>query len=184
MNTTIDYNEMIAEQTSRFSAPRGRGRFKANGAKRVRPETDWKVTELHQMHHKIKDLVFLGYSNKEVAEKLNCSPQQVANVKNSPIVKDQLMLMNGAVEAGAVDIQKEIENLQPAALKKLKEVIESGTLDGDRVGASTVLKECNTIIDRYIGKPTQNIKTQGMVAHLTADEIKEMQERAKEQMAS
>ena len=64
----------------------------------------------------------------------------------------------------------------------LKEVIETGTLNGDPVATNTRIKECNNIIDRYIGKPTQTVKTQSMNVHFTVEEIKEMQDRAKEQM--
>ena len=178
----IEMQDAIEEQRAMFSQPKGKGRFNGSGKEREKSETKWAVTELQELHHSIKNLVFLGYSNKEIAKQLNCSAQQVSNVKNSPIVKDQLLLMQVAAEGGCVDIQKEIQKLQPHALKTLKEVIETGTLNGDPVATNTRIKECNNIIDRYIGKPTQTVKTQSMNVHFTVEEIKEMQERAKEQM--
>lgn len=178
----IDIADAVEEQRTLFTKPKGKGRFNASGEKREVSEHKWKVTELQELHHNIKNLIFLGYTRKEIAKTLNCTPQQVSNVKNSPIVKDQLLLMQVAAEGGCVDIQKEISKLQPHALKTLKEVIESGTLNGKEVATNTRIKECNNIIDRYIGKPTQTVKTSGVVAHLTSDDILKLKEKAKEQI--
>jgi len=170
----VSINDAAFEVASPDATGKGSGRRK-NGE---RKDTAWAVTELQEKHHQIKRLLFLGRSNREIAALLDCSAQQVSNVKNSPIVKDQLMLMQAAADYGVIDIQREIEKLQPAALIILKEVIESGTIDGESISPNQRIKECNGIIDRHIGKATQNIRSQTVVAHLTSEEIIELKERA------
>jgi len=73
-----------------------------------------------EVHHEIARLVLLGYKNVDIAEKLDCSPQLVSNVRNSPVVKEKLALMRGARDADTIDIAKEIKEIAPEALNLLK----------------------------------------------------------------
>lgn len=140
----------------------------------------FKVAEIQAIHHQIKRFILAGMSNVDIARALNVSPQMVSATKNSPVIKEQLEIMQGAADAEAVDIQTRIKELSPVALANLQEVVVHGTLHGENVPDTLIAKESNTVLDRYLGKPTQNIHSSGVHAHLTADDIAQMRQRALE----
>jgi len=138
----------------------------------------WTLKEMQDIHHTIKRLLFLGMSNKAIADKLGVTAQMITLVKNSPIVKQQLKLMQKAADSDAIDLQAQIAEIAPKAHQNIKEVIETGSLNGEDMKAATVLKECNTMLDRHMGKPAQTIKGVHTHAHFTADEIFKLKQAA------
>jgi len=173
------YNDFVEEQRS-FLTPDKVKKSKGESRPSLTGEHKWQVTEIQNRHHQIKDLLFLGYSNEEICATLNCSPHLVSTVKNSPIIKDQLALMHAAAEGEIIDINKQIKNLVPKVLLGLSEIINSGSLDNEPVSQRLRVKEFNNLLDRYMGKPTQNIKTQNINLHFTKEELDEMKMRAVE----
>ena len=129
-------------------------------------------------HHEIARLILLGHSNKEVADRLDVTPQQVSNVRNSPIVKDKLSIMRAARDAGCIDLSKEIMELAPIALDRIKEVLQGGTVLGKEASAKDILKESNNLLDRQMGKAVQRVDARSVTAHLTMEDIERIKERA------
>lgn len=140
-----------------------------------------KIADVHNVHQQIKRLLFLGLKSKVIAEKLGVSDVLVNSVKNSPVIKMQLEVMQAAADAESVDLKKQISSLAPHALVNLQEVIVQGTLNGEPVKPVTILKESNNVLDRHMGKPTQNIRSESFNAFFTADDIKELKQKAMEQ---
>lgn len=135
----------------------------------------WQVSKVWDRHHQIKRLVFLGLTNKEIAERLNCHPQTVSLVRNSTVVKDQLALMHAQADAKSVDIATEIAEFTPIALNLLKQVVEGEGIGKDATIALRA-REANNFLDRagFVKKT----KIEAVTAHLTKDEIEEIKQNA------
>ena len=174
-----EFNDFAYEQLSPEAEVEVQGKpMREREERPKREKKKWAVSEMQSRHQIIKRMLFEGWSNKEIAERDGISPQQVSNIKNSPIVKEKLEMMHKAADAQSLDVQREIMEVQPYALMVLKEAIKNGTIDGEPITASQRLKECNTAVDRHIGRPTQTVKTQNLNMHFSSDELKAMRERA------
>jgi hypothetical protein len=149
-------------------------RKKSDGERKV-----FVVAEMQAQHHEIARRLLLGQKNVEIAEALNCCAATISHVKNSPIVKDKLTLMNAARDAGAIDLAQEIMNLGPVAIKKVQEALETGVVMGQQLNGSEILRQANTVIDRIQGKPTQTVNTRNLHAHLSLEDIEQIKERAR-----
>lgn len=138
------------------------------------------LTEMWECHHEIARRLLLGQKATEIARDMNITPQTVSNVRNSPVVKDKLAIMRAARDAGSVELAKEIQDLAPIALQRVREALEDGTVLGKEVSAVGILKEANSLLDREIGKPTQRIDTRNMHGHFTLADIDRIKEKARQ----
>lgn len=136
------------------------------------------LKQIQDKHHIIKRLLFLGYQNRQIAQAVGMSEASISNIKNTPIIQQQLKLMRGAADKEVLDLHAQIAEIAPAALQNIKEVVETGTLNGEPVSARAVLKESNNLLDRHMGKATQTIKGMHAHAHFTADDIKQLRDAA------
>jgi hypothetical protein len=148
--------------------------------RRVEKKKGWQVAEMWDRHHEIARRVVLGQNNQEISEALGVCAQQISNVRNSPVVKDKITVMRAARDAGTIELAKEIADLAPLAIQRVREAIESGTVLGKEVSAIGILKEANGLIDREIGKPTQRIDSRNVHGHFTLEDIERIKEKAKE----
>lgn len=131
----------------------------------------WQVTELQELHHAIKRMIFLGAKNIDIADTLNCSPGLISSVRNSPIIKDELALMNASADTEVITLQTRVSKLAPKALENIEECINKGTVNNDPVDVKLILAECNKVIDRDMGKPSQNITSQNTHLHFTPEDL-------------
>jgi len=145
-----------------------------NGSKK----RGWQVAEMWEKHHEIARFILLGMNNVDVAERIGCTPQQVSNVRNSPVVQDKLSIMKAARDSDCIDLSKEIMALAPVALKRVKEAITTGKVMDKEVSASQILKESNGILDREMGKAIQRVDSRHLHATLTPDDIERIKKRA------
>lgn len=147
---------------------------KVSELKRPRQE----LKEIQDKHHIIKRMLFLGYQQKQIAEAVGMTENSISLIKRTPIMQQQLKLMRSAADKEVLDLHAQIAEIAPAALQNIKEVVETGTLNGEPVSARSVLKESNNLLDRHMGKATQTIKGMHAHAHFTADDIKQLREAA------
>ena len=179
---TVEYTTPSGE-TKTYAYPKDRfldpsrkdGRRKAEGKK-----GGWQISEMWDNHHEIARRLVLGQCNLDIAEAMGCTPQTVSNVKNSPVVKDKLSIMRAARDAGTVDLAREIADLAPLAIQRIKEVLESGAVMGKEASASVILKEANGLLDREMGKAIQRVDTRGVHAHLSMEDLDRIKQRAQE----
>ena len=146
----------------------------------VAKKKGWQVAEMWDRHHEIARRIILGQNNQEIGEALNVTAQQVSNVRNSPVVQDKITIMRAARDAGTIALAKEIADLAPIALQRVREALETGQVLGRELSGSAIMKEANGIVDREIGKPTQRIDTRNIYGHFTLDDIERIKERARE----
>lgn len=144
------------------------------------PRKGWQIAEMWDQHHEIARRLVLGESNIDIAKALGVSKEMVSNVKNSPVVQDKLALLRAARDCECVDLAKEISELAPIALKRMREALETGTVLGKEVNAAGILKEANALLDREMGKAVQRVDTRGVNMHLTMDDIEAIKQRASE----
>jgi predicted transcriptional regulator len=140
----------------------------------------WEISKLTEKHHAILRLIFLGYTNKEIAQKMNVSPSYVSKLKQSELIKQELNTLQQLIDQDIEDVKKEILKMQPYALQNIKEVIRDGTLRGRKIAPSHILKESNSVLDRGLGTPTQTITTKNLSVHLTRADIEYLKQRARE----
>jgi hypothetical protein len=166
----IEYNYPL----ERYSDPSRKDGRKKPGAKK------WQVAEMWDNHHEIARRLVLGQKGSDIAKDLGCSEVLISNVKNSPVVKDKLAIMHAARDAGTINLAREIADLAPLAVQKIREAIELGSVNGKECNASSILKECNGVLDREMGKAIQRVDTRGVYAHLTGEDLERIKQRAKE----
>ena len=136
----------------------------------------WQVGQVWERHHKIKRMIFLGLNNKEIAEKVGCSPQAISLVRNSKVIKDQLAVMTAAADANAIDVRREIQELAPVCLDLLKDVV-GGNGDGKNAAIGLRVRASQDILDRAgHGKV---VRTENLHGHFTADELEELKNSAR-----
>jgi hypothetical protein len=138
----------------------------------------WTLKNMQDIHHQIKRQLFLGITCVDIAKNLGIDKQTVMMIKNSPIIQQQLKVMHGAADSDTIDLQKQIAEILPKALANLREVIETGQIDGEQVSASVRLKESNAILDRGVGKAAQTINTTSVSTTFTADDILKLKQQA------
>jgi FixJ family two-component response regulator len=127
-----------------------------------------------ELHHEIARRILLGQKNTVIAESLHCNPQTVSLVRNSPIVKDKIAIMEGAADANAVDVATRIRELAPEALDVLEEVMRA------KETASMALraKVAESVLDRAGHSAVRTIKSEGIHAHLSLDDLNTIKQRA------
>lgn len=145
-----------------------------------RGKNSYIVAQMWENHHEIARRLLLGQKNTEVAEAMGCSAQIVSDVRNSPVVKDKLALMGAARDAGTVDLAREIADLAPIALQRIREALETGLVLDKEVSAAGILKEANGLLDRDQGRAVQRIDTRNLHGHFTMEDIERIKEKAKE----
>jgi len=133
-----------------------------------------KVEELKELkdHHEqmVLDIAF-GASNQDIAETWGMSPQQVSNIRNSPLVKEKLRELRERTEGQLIAQHIKLVGLGPAAIEHYQDVLE-------RVDVSVGHKNhvADQVLDRIgLGRQqTMNVVQAG--THVTRTHIEEMKE--------
>lgn len=156
-------NYLASDETQ--AAPRGRV------PKALVPKT-YRVDEISARHHEIARLVLLGTKNKEISRMLGVTECFVSNVRNSPVVKEQLDLMTAERDREAVDIAVQIQEALPQCVEFLTKTVEDGEV-------SKALRSKNAFGLLSIGGhgATKNLSVQSVHAILTAEDIADIRER-------
>jgi len=130
------------------------------------------LQHLWERHHAIKRLLIAGLKHKDIAKRLNCTPQNVCDVYNSPLFQEQLRATSIKADDRAIDIARRIEEIAPKAIKVIEETIDD--VNGDRklrVSAS------QDVLDRAGYGKTQKFRMEGAIAHLTKDDLIDIKNR-------
>lgn len=169
-STELPSNAMIEQVLNSLGDVYGRPK----NDKRLAPLTQrksWHVTEMWDLHHQIKNRIFLGQKNSEIAKSLNCNPQTVCFVRNSPIVQAQLMIMRRSADMAVGELKQELLELAPKATQVLEQLLVS-----EGTAQALKAKIAMDILDRVgVSEPKQ---IQGSVLHLTGDDVERIKQRA------
>lgn len=165
---------MAIPQEKYYQDGRGRDLRRVNGRSKT-----WVVNEMWELHHEIARYLLLGEKNVVIAKRLGCSPQTVSNVRNSPVVQDQLAIMQGARDADTVDLAREIQEVAPDAMALLSDIIR-GENAGKNASLSLRAKESNNMLARAGHGVPQRVQSESVNVHLTSQDIKDIKRRAME----
>lgn len=157
-----------ANATATLRAPRGRV------PRALVPKT-YRVDEISYRHHEIARLLLLGTKNKEVAKMLGVTECFVSNVRNSPVVKEQLELMTAERDKEAVDISLQIQEALPQCIDFLTKTVVDGEV-------SKALRSKNAFGLLSIGGHgvTKSVSVKSVHAILSADDIADIRKRGVE----
>jgi predicted transcriptional regulator len=103
-----------------------------------------------------------GYSNKEIAERLEVTPVMVGYVLRQPWARERLVAEISA--SGRDAVNELLRGAVSDAVMTLIDVNQNGK-PGERVSAA------NSLLDRYYGKPTQRVETDNTHHFETVDEL-------------
>ena len=128
----------------------------------------YQMAKMWDNHHEIARLLVLGLNNQDIAERVGCTPQTVSNVRDSPVVQDKLAILHAVRDVATGDLASEIAAMAPMALKRIKEVLETGQVHGQTASAAVIMKEANNLLYREMGKAVQRIDSRNLNTTLTS----------------
>lgn len=123
------------------------------------------------VHRTMVNMAAAGYQNNEIAAALDRSQQTVATVLKQPWARDYL------INQAKKTVQDEIKAvLEAEALPSIRKLV--AVRDGQDVSAQNVIAASNSLLDRFLGKPTQPITTDAKpMSELSDAELKEQVQR-------
>jgi hypothetical protein len=149
---------------------------KGRGAKEGRPRI-WNIDRIWDIHHEIARRIVLGQDNVSIARDLGVTTTTVSNVRNSPVIKEKITVMQCARDASTVDISRQIQEFAPEALKLLKSVIE-GKDDGKNASIPLRVKTAEQWLNRAGHTPVQRTASLNLYSKLDKEDLDKIKERA------
>ncbi len=107
------------------------------------------LKELKTQHRTIIQMVFSGFSNNEIAERLEMSPASVSTIIRSPLGQAYLGGLNDKAQEATLDVRKKLTSLNKSALATFERVLKSNSKAPYAVQV-TVAKD---VLDRNGHKP-------------------------------
>jgi hypothetical protein len=137
----------------------------------------YQIQQLWELHHEILRRLVIGQKSVDIARDLNVTAPVVSYVKNSEVGRKQLSLMRSAANVSAIDVAGHIRELAGKAVAVMEECLE-----GDHP-MSTKFRAAADVLDRAGFGAPKIIRSENIHAHLTADDIEQIKQRAKSEMA-
>jgi len=107
----------------------------------------YNIQAIHAKHHEIKRLILLGLGNKEIAETLGVTPQNISDIRNSPLFQRELQVMQLARNATTIEVSAHIEKIASEGLKLLDDVAK-GRGEGINAELELRVKVIQDMLDR------------------------------------
>ena len=131
------------------------------------------VAEMSGRHHEIARLLVLGMSNVDISAQMGVTPMMVSNVRNSPVVQEQMKFLSAKKDAEVIKISERIAKALPKCVDYL-----SATIDDSEISDAIRSKNAFGLLAAGGHGPTKNINVKGTHAILTAKDIQEIREQA------
>lgn len=133
----------------------------------------YEVQQIWQQYHEVMRLKLLGMKHVAIAAAVGMTPVAVSYILNSSVVRRRLDEMQAARDLGTIDVARKIQTLQVKAVEFLEDVLEDGT-----AMTSTRVRVAQDLLDR--GGHGAIKRQEILSAHLTSEDIRDIQERARE----
>lgn len=137
----------------------------------------YSIKKVWNRHHEMKRLLLLGHSNIEIAQILGVTQQNVSDVRNSPMFKREMEVLQAARDAGTVEIAVRLAKDAHKSLQLLEEV-RDGRHDAalrERMRAATELLNRTPETANVTKQQTHMVNTS-----LSFEELEEIKRRARE----
>ena len=87
------------------------------------PRRRYNVQALWEKHHEITRQIVLGRTNGAIAADLDCTPQTISNVRNSPLAKEEIERLSSARDENTMEVARRIEEFAPIALDLIENIV-------------------------------------------------------------
>ena len=146
------------------------GRIPIDGIRKVHT-----VVAMNSQHHEIARRLVLGQRNCDIAKDMGITPMMVSNVRNAPVVKEQMSFLSAKKDQITMRISEQIAEALPKCVKFLTETIDDPNVDNP-------LKSKNAFGLLAAGGygPTKNVNIKGVHQILTAADIAEIRNEAEQ----
>lgn len=162
----INLNLISPEQVERPTFPNRDQRFRGNST--------YNLKSLWDAHHEIARLITCGLNNQAISHILGITPQTVSNVRNHPMIKQQIEYLKLRRDISTVDVQKTLQEMIPTALQVIEDVMQD-----ERAKQTDKLKAAFDVLDRTGHGSIQKREVKDMHLIVTLDEIIEVKQAAK-----
>lgn len=107
------------------------------------------LKQLKTQHRTVAQMCFSGFTNNEIAERMEMSPSTVSQILTSPLGKAYLDGLNDKAQENTLDVRKKLTSLNASALNAFERILDPRQKANPSVQA-TVAKD---ILDRNGYKP-------------------------------
>lgn len=129
--------------------------------------------ELSERHRNILRLYALGYTIKEIAERIGCTQATVSNIVNSELGRTHTEVFRRGIDNAALDSAIRLRAMAPAAL----DVIE-GIIQDENAPAALRLRAAQDTLDRAGYGAVKRMDIRATSVSLTADDLEEIKNNA------
>lgn len=129
------------------------------------------VQNLWDRHREIIRLCLLGFTDREIADRMAMTLPAVKGIIESPIVQNQLAILNASRDMETEDVAVKIANLAPKAIDVLEELM-------DCEQANVRLGAAKDLLDRAGHGAVKKVDARITHATITPELLREMKERA------
>ncbi|MCK4830082.1 hypothetical protein KA005_80935, partial [bacterium] len=102
------------------------------------------LKELRNQHRTIIQMVFSGYKNKEIAERLEMSDCTVSQIVRSPLGQAYLEGLQDKAQEATLDVRKKLVSMNKSALTVLERIMNPA----EKAPHSTQLSAAKDVLDR------------------------------------
>lgn len=125
------------------------------------------LQHMWEKHHQMARLLLLGLNNIEVAEALNCSPQNVSDVRNSPVFQEKMLALRGQADHKVVNIAAVLAGDSPKSVSLLQGIRDGELTEDIRLRAQVA----QDLLDRAGHSKIVRSDSHVSVTHLDAEAI-------------
>lgn len=133
----------------------------------------YNIELIQNRHQEIIRYLVLGWKHGDIATYLNCTPQNVSDVANSPLAKAQIDKLQAGRNDSTMEIQEEIIKMAPKAIEVLNDTLTSEYEQKLKV---TVAQD---VLDRAGFKAASTLNVRGQHLHMTTEDIEKLKQRAR-----
>jgi transcriptional regulator with XRE-family HTH domain len=143
--------------------------------RRVGNGTPYQIQNLWEKHHKIKRLLFIGWTQADIAVEMGMSAVAISYIANSELMKRELNLMRAAADVKALTVREQIdENARKAAVLLHEFMVDEGNEKSLRARIAM------DSLSRAGYAPQVNVKGNFTHTHFTLAELEEIKRVALE----
>lgn len=133
---------------------------------------NYSVEKIWDHHHEIVRRLALGQRPRQIALDLDVSVQTISNVRNSPLVKQQLAMLHAVRDVETTEVARQILEVAPKAIRVIEDM-----LDDEEQKADVRLRAALGTLDHAIPRRSVQLNVD---QHLNEDDMNDIKKIALE----